>query len=130
MRTPERPDADHPVIAAHIAALNTGDLQQILDTFTADAEFISPAGTAVGTAELADLLGPMLLAPRATMQVLSVREIDSADGERLLVHTRRAMCLMDGERVIARHEIDLMLTFTIVDGRIRRCHTAIMEAGH
>lgn len=39
-RTPN-PDAYHPVITPHIHALNSGDLQQILDTFTPDAEFIS-----------------------------------------------------------------------------------------
>lgn len=127
-RTPN-PDAYHPVITPHIHALNSGDLQQILDTFTPDAEFISPAGSAVGTCELADMLGPMLMSPRATMQVLSIRQIGSADGERFLCHTRRVMKLIDGHREIAKHEIDLVLTFTVHDGLISRCHTELLDPG-
>lgn len=129
MNKPPHPDADHPVISAHIEALNTGDLQQILDTFTPDAEFVSPAGTAIGTGELADMLGPMLIAPRATMQVMSVHEIDSTDGDRLLCHVRRVVKLMDGHRTIAQHEIELVLTFTIHDGLISRCHTELLDSG-
>lgn len=129
MNKPPRPDADHPIIAKHIDRLNTGDLQQILETFTPDAEFISPAGTATGTGELADMLGPMLMAPRATMHVMSVRAINSADGDRLLCHARRIVKLVDGHRTIAQHEVDLVLTFTVQDGLISRCHTELLDPG-
>lgn len=129
MHKPKRPDADHPVIAAHIDALNNGDLQQILATFTEDATFISPAGSATGTLELADMLGPMLITPRASMNVLSVRPISSADGERLLCHVRRVVRLSEGDQVIANHEIELVLTFTLDGDLISRCHTEFLDPG-
>lgn len=120
------PEAIHPIILTHIDALNTGNLQNVLETFTPHAEFTSPAGTAVGTAELADLLGPTLIEPRAVMHLISARSIASADGERILCHVRRSMILADEGRVIAQHEIDLMLTITIEDQLIARCHTALL----
>ena len=75
------------------------------------------------------MLGPMLMSPRATMQVLSIRQIGSADGERFLCHTRRVMKLIDGHREIAKHEIDLVLTFTVHDGLISRCHIELLDPG-
>ncbi|WP_336249011.1 nuclear transport factor 2 family protein [Stomatohabitans albus] len=129
MHKPEHPEADHPVISGHIDALNRGDLQQILETFTHDAEFTSPAGKATGTGELADLLGPTLVGPRARMQVLSIRPISSADGDRVVAHVRRIVRLADGDQVIANHEVDLVLTFTLDGELISRCHTELLDPG-
>ncbi|HUG83702.1 MAG TPA: nuclear transport factor 2 family protein, partial [Euzebya sp.] len=42
-------------VEAHVAALNHGDLQAVLDTFTSDAVFSSDSGTVRGRAELAGL---------------------------------------------------------------------------
>jgi uncharacterized protein (TIGR02246 family) len=104
-------------VAAHVAALNHGDLQAVLDTFTSDAVFTSDGGTARGRAQLAGLFDAVVGHGRPTT---ILRRADE-DGVRLdCVLTRRFTVRDEDGRVAAAHDVEVRAVFTVADGAICR----------
>ena len=104
-------------VDAHIAALNHGDLQAVLDTFTADAVFSSDGGTARGRAQLAGLFDPVVGDERPTTILRSVEQ----EGRRLdCVLTRRFTIRDEAGRVAAAHDVEVRAVFTISEGAISK----------
>jgi ketosteroid isomerase-like protein len=104
-------------IEAHVAALNHGDLQAVLDTFTPDAVFSSDGGTATGRAELAGMFDAVVGEGRPTT---ILRRADQDGGVLDCVLTRR-FTVRDAEgRVAAAHDVEVRVVFTVADGAIAR----------
>ncbi len=110
-------DEVQQAIDAHVAALNHGDLADVLGTFAPDAVFTSQGGTATGHSQLAGLFDGTLGAQRPTTVLRSVvRE----GGRVACVMTRRFSVRDEEGRIAASHEVDVRAVFTVVDGAIAR----------
>ncbi|SRR5690554_933728 len=105
-------------IDAHVAAMNHGDLDDILDTFTDDAVFSADGGHAEGREELADLFERVVVEDdRPTMKLRRVAE----DGDTVACTLTRRFTVTDHlGRVAAAHEVDVHAVFTVRDGAIAR----------
>src|SRR5690242_19586563 len=111
------PDEARKAVDAHVAALNHGDLEAILDTFTSDAVFTSDGGTARGRAELAGLFDGVTDEPRPTMIVRRAE----ADGDTIDCRlTRRFTVQAEDGTVAAAHDVELRAVFTVRGGAIAR----------
>ena len=107
----------HAVVEAHVAALNHGDLQDVLDTFTADAVFSSDGGTAVGRAQLAGLFDGVVGHPRPTTILRAATQVGGRLSCRL---TRRFTVQDEAGHVAAAHDVEVTAVFTVTDGAISR----------
>lgn len=107
----------HTVVRAHVAALNHGDLQAVLDTFTPDAVFTSDGGTAVGRAQLAGLFDGVVGQPRPTTILRTATQVGARLSCRL---TRRFTVRDEAGRVAAAHDVEVTAVFTVTDGAISR----------
>lgn len=102
-------------VEAHVAALNHGDLEAVLATFTAHAVFSSDGGTARGRAQLAGLFDRVVGTGRPTTILRRARQ----DGPVLdCVLTRRFTVTDEEGRVAAAHDVDVRAVFTVSDGAI------------
>lgn len=110
-------DQARQAVDAHVAALNHGDLQAVLDTFTADAVFTSDGGTAEGRAQLAGLFDAVVGQGRPTTILRSVEQ-DGPVLECLL--TRRFTIRDEDGRVAAAHDVEVRAVFTVAEGAISR----------
>lgn len=107
----------HRAVEAHVAALNHGDLQDVLDTFTPDAVFTSDGGTARGRAELAGLFDAVVGEARPT----TILRAAVPDGPRLACRLTRRFTVRDETgRVAAAHDVEVRAVFTVTDGAISR----------
>lgn len=107
----------HAAVEAHVAALNHGDLQDVLDTFTPDAVFTSDGGTAVGRAQLAGLFDGVVGQPRPTTILRTATQV----GTRLSCRLTRRFTVQDEEgRVAAAHDVEVIAVFTVTEGAISR----------
>lgn len=103
------------VVERHVAALNHGQVEELLQTFAPDATFRSDQGTARGHDEIGRLFGRTFTGDRTTTVLRSVE----SDGEcHACVLTRRFTIRDDARRVAASHEVDVRATFTIRHGLI------------
>lgn len=104
-------------VEAHVAALNHGDLQAVLATFTPDATFTADGGTATGHAQLAGLFDAVVGDHRPRMILRSA----SGEGPTLDCRLTRRFTVTDerGE-VAAAHDIEVRVVFTVSDGAISR----------
>lgn len=108
---------EQQAVEAHVAALNHGDLDALLDTFTDDAVFTSDGGAARGRGELAMLFDTSEDGTRTTTILRRVEQ----DGQHLdCVLTRRFTVTDDSGRVAAAHDIEVRAIFTVTDGAISR----------
>lgn len=106
---------ERQAIDAHVAALNHGDLQAVLDTFTPEAVFTSDGGRAHGRVELAGLFDSVVGDGRPT----TILRRASQDGQMLdCVMTRRFTITDEEGRVAAAHDVDVRAVFTVQDGAI------------
>lgn len=104
-------------VEAHISALNHGDLQEVLDTFTRDAVFSSDGGTARGRAELAGLFDGVVGHPRPT----TILRTADQEGATLSCRLTRRFTVTDEQgEVAAAHDVDVQATFTVTGGAISR----------
>ena len=104
-------------VEAHVHALNSGDLEAILDTFTDDAEFTSDGGQARGRVELRDLFRRVASDQRPLTALRRVFE----DGDRCVCTLTRRFAVVDAQGdVIAAHEVDVRAVFTVRDGAVAR----------
>jgi ketosteroid isomerase-like protein len=104
-------------VDAHVAALNHGDLQAVLDTFTEDAVFSSDGGRAEGRAELAGLFDSVVGESRPTTILRSA----AVEGVALRCLMTRRFSVRDEEgRVAASHDVEVHAVFTVADGLIAR----------
>lgn len=106
---------ERQAVDAHVAALNRGDLQDVLDTFTVDAVFSSDAGIARGHAELAGLFDNVGATDRPTTILRRALQ----DGPVLdCVLTRRFVVSDEQGRVAAAHDVEVRAVFTVSAGAI------------
>jgi ketosteroid isomerase-like protein len=104
-------------VEAHVAALNHGDLQAVLDTFAPDAVFAADGGIAEGRAELAGLFDGVVGSPRPTTILRSaVQEGATLD----CTLTRRFTVTDELGQVAAAHDVEVRAVFTVADGVIAR----------
>ena len=104
-------------VEAHVHALNSGDLEAILDTFTDDAVFTSDGGRARGRVELGELFRRVASAHRP---LTALRRVDE-DGDRCVCTLTRRFAVVDEQGdVIAAHEVDVRAVFTVRDGAVSR----------
>jgi ketosteroid isomerase-like protein len=104
-------------VDAHVAALNHGDLQAVLDTFTPDAVFTSDGGTARGRAQLAGLFDAVVGDGRPTTILRSAEQAGGVLDCRL---TRRFTIRDEDGRVAAAHDVEVHAVFTVEGGAIAR----------
>lgn len=108
----------HTAVEAHVAALNHGDLQDVLNTFATDAVFTSDGGTVRGRVQLAGLFDSVVGDHRPTTILrASSREGDASLRCRL---TRRFTVVDEQGRIAATHDVDFSAVFTVADGEISR----------
>lgn len=105
-------------VEAHVAALNHGDLQDVLDTFTTDAVFTSDGGTVRGRAELAGLFDSVV-GDRRPMTILRAASRDGDASLRCRL-TRRFTVTDERGRVAAAHDVEFSAVFTVTGGAISR----------
>ncbi len=108
---------ERQAVEAHVAALNHGDLQDVLDTFTADAVFSSDGGTAQGRVELAGMFDSVVGDARPT----TILRRATQDGTRVDCRMTRRFTITDEHgRVAAAHDVEVRAVFTISAGAIAR----------
>ena len=105
-------------VDAHVAALNHGDLDEILDTFTPDAVFRSDGGRAMGRGELAHLFR-RVAGPRERPTTILRRATVVGDVADCTL-TRRFTVTDEHGRVAAAHDVEVRAVFTVRDGAIAR----------
>lgn len=113
------------VVDRHIAALNHGTLEEVLQTFAPDATFRSDQGTASGHREIGQLFSRTLVGGERPTTVLRSAEEEGDEVTCLL--TRRFAIRDHDRRIAASHEVDVRATFTVRHGLIVdvRVHPAI-----
>lgn len=112
MTTPTR-----RAVEAHVTALNHGDLQAVLATFTEDAVFTSDGGTAHGHAELAGLFDSAVGEGRPT----TILRRATGEGSQLdCLLTRRFVVTDERGEVAAAHDVEVRAVFTVTGGAISR----------
>ncbi len=112
-------DEARGAVEAHVAALNHGGLDDVLDTFAPGAVFISDGGTATGRTELAGLFDGTLGQGRPTTILRSVTA--HADQATLRCLMTRRFSVRDGDgRVAATHDVEIHALFTVQAGLITR----------
>ncbi len=109
--------AARQAIQAHVAALNHGGLDDVLDTFAPGAVFSSDGGTATGRTELAGLFDGTLGHGRPTTILRSTTPHDGHATLRCLMTRRFSVRDADGQ-VAATHDVEIHALFTVREGLI------------
>lgn len=104
-------------VEAHVTALNHGDLQDVLNTFTRDAVFSSDGGTARGRAELAGMFDSVVGDERPTT---ILRRASQSGAQIDCVMTRRFTIADEQGALVAAHDVEFRAVFTVTDGAISR----------